>query len=150
MTLKIVKSCAQCGSASIDQDGLCHACGFDARMQCDVCVYKLDARGRCARCARVLPEDLNRLMYTTVYWISCSAHGSHEVGREEQYRAEWKTPDPKDRRKKITHHEWRYRCPRCEFQYSNVNVVESFKDTILLPQQIYETEIEDRMKRWQS
>jgi hypothetical protein len=115
-------------------------------MICQACDHELDALGRCARCAGVLPEDIERLKRIAVYWIVCSAHGAHEVGREQHYRMEWSEPDPKDRRKKIRHHEWRYRCPKCDFM--DKNTIECFKDLILLPEQVYRPLIDERLTAW--
>lgn len=115
---------------------------------CDVCDYALDLWGRCAKCAAVLPDDIERMKHVKINWIICSIHGAHEVSREQQYRHDWDEPDPKDRRKKLVHHEWRYRCPKCDFMQRSE--VECFKDEIELPEKSYAEEISRKMLDWES
>lgn len=154
MTLKIVKSCTMCGSASIDPDGKCFACNFDPKTQCNACTYKVDERGRCARCANVLPEDLEAVKWITVTWTVCPVHGAHDThGKETHYRAQWKTPDPKDRRKKIDHHEWRHRCYPCIKdinRFFDSHECQTFSEKIMLPAEVYQPIIDERLARWRA
>lgn len=115
---------------------------------CDICDYALDLWGRCAKCAGMLDEDLKRLRQTQVIWIRCSIHGAHAVGVEQRYWFQWDEVNPRDRRKKDTRHEWRYRCPKCEF--AEKSVVECFKDVIELPEQSYAEELGHKMMAWES
>lgn len=115
---------------------------------CASCDFKLDDRGRCAKCAGVTPEALEALKFGMAYWVICAKHGASEVGPEQRYRREWKEQDPKDRRKKIGHHEWLYNCPKCRF--TERTTTECFKEKILLPRHAYQLEIDARMARWNS
>jgi hypothetical protein len=117
-----------------------------ANTLCDVCDYALDKLGRCAKCAGVLNEDVERMKHATILWIICSVHGALEVTREQQYRREWSEPNPKDKRKKNFHHEWLYRCPNCAF--NEKATVECFKDVIELPEESYREELRCKMRDW--
>ena len=114
---------------------------------CEVCDYHLDDRGQCASCAGVLPEDFERVKHVTVQWTVCSIHGAHEANRDQLYRMSWKTRDPKDRRRKMAHHEWRYRCAKCVYPQDG-HEAQSFKERILLPAHVYQPKIDERLARW--
>lgn len=132
MTLKIVKTCGSCGSASIDPDGKCFFCGSTPTKPCEVCDYKLDRRGRCASCAGVTGDDLHRLKLAWVYWTVCPEHGALEAKG----------------RPALSGKKWNYPCAACGHLKSKG--VESFKEQILLPPHTYQPEIDGRLERWKS
>jgi hypothetical protein len=152
MTLKTVKTCTMCGSASIGPDGECFNCHHKPGRDCDACAYKLDERGQCARCANVLPEDLEAMKFVTVTWTVCSVHGARDArGKETHYRAEWKTPDPRDRRKKIRHSEWRHRCFPCALdinRFFDAADAKTFSEKIMIPAEVYQKLIDERLRKW--
>lgn len=152
MTTKIAKTCTMCGSADIGPSGECLNCHHVPGKNCEACSCLLDERGLCARCARVMPEDLEALKWVLISWTVCAVHGAHETqGRDTHYRASWKTVNPKDKRKKIDHHEWRHRCYPCT---KNVNrflksdEAQTFSDRIMIPAEVYQKLIDERLARW--
>lgn len=110
---------------------------------CDVCYAPLDKWGRCAACAGVRDEDVERLKHATVYWVICSAHGALEVGRDNMYCATVKTR--KGNRTAVSH-KWLYRCPSDHLM--DDNEVACFKESVELPPHAYEAELAERMRKW--
>lgn len=149
MIAKIINPCVICGSGLIGMDGRCVACGHAPGKNCDTCNHALDERGRCAKCAAVLPEDLEALKWVLITWTICTEHGAHEAaGRA--YRVEWTTPDPKDKRKKQMHHEWRHRCVACTgaHGWKLKDEAVTFRERIMIPVEVYQPLIDERLARW--
>jgi hypothetical protein len=120
---------------------------------CEVCDYPLDERGCCLSCARATPADLELLKFIDIKWTVCSVHGAHEATSGNKYRAEWTTVNPKDKRKKMTHHEWRFRCTPCMTggaDYRRADMALSFKDRIMLPKEVYQPLIDECLERWRN
>jgi hypothetical protein len=113
--------------------------------KCQVCDYPLDRRWRCASCVGVTPEDLEAVKYETVYWCVCPDHGAFEATGK-PYTYYWDTPDPRDRRKKIHHHNWTWRCPLDDLLTLNHATV--FKEVIPRREEVYKPIIEERLGRW--
>lgn len=103
---------------------------------CQVCDYHLDARGRCASCARVLPKDLEQLKWRKVFWIECKRHGAVE-------------PEDGQRMVKVGH-SWNYSCPRCtaEKRYGTAHEALTLRDIIVRRSEDIEEERAHLLKAW--
>lgn len=156
MTLRIVDTCPACGSASFNKNDKCYSCGHNPKANCASCDYALDRRGRCAKCFNVDPDSLERLKWADIVWTVCPDHGALEAGsKENHYRAEWKTVNPKDKRKKDTHHEWRYRCAACAKErgwqgWRTAERAETFRDRIMIPAEVYQPLIDAKLAAWRA
>ncbi len=120
---------------------------------CSVCDYVLDARGKCASCRGVAPRDIALLKVAEASWTECIKHGALPVvGKGYAHRVTWTTQDPKDGRRKITHHEWRRRCSACfeAHDWAAADASQSCKEQIEIPEVIWKAELDSRMARWSS
>lgn len=114
---------------------------------CQICDYPLDQRGRCARCFNADLESLEALKWQSVAWSVCKEHGAFEESRDRLFRRSWNECDPKDKRRKINHHIWTWRCPKCKDWFASEHAM-PYREKILKRPELYAEELEARLKAW--
>ncbi len=102
---------------------------------CAVCDYLLDARGRCADCARVLPKNLEQLKWQRIHWVECPRHGAVEA---------------EDQRPVQINKQWKYACNRCydEKRFGSAHEATTMKDIIVRRSEYIEEERARLLAAW--